>query len=120
MDWTTAFIIVTFAALYTLRRAGQISHRDARIHLKNGALVVDVRSPAEFNSDHLPRAINLPLQEIETQLPLRVENRNQLLLLHCHTGIRSSLARKKLQAMGYANVFNLGSYGRATRVLSGR
>jgi rhodanese-related sulfurtransferase len=40
--------------------------------LKNGALVIDVRSPAEFNSGHLSVAINLPLDGIETTLPRRV------------------------------------------------
>lgn len=105
------------AAFFLLKRAGQISARDARAHLKNGALVIDVRSPGEFNSGHLSTAINLPLDEIETALPPRVKDKNQVLLLHCLSGTRSGLAKNRLKSLGYTNVFNLGSYGRAKSIL---
>lgn len=121
MNWTTGFIILAVVAVvYMLKRTGQISHKNALAHLKNGALVIDVRSHAEFNSGHLTNAINLPLDEIEIVLPRRVKDKNQLLLLHCQSGMRSGVAKKKLKGLGYANVFNLGSYGRASRVVSGR
>jgi phage shock protein E len=105
------------AVVFVIKRAAQISASTARVHLKNGALVIDVRSAGEFNSGHLPVAINLPLDELETALPRRVKDRNQVLLLHCLSGTRSGLAKIKLKRMGYPNVFNLGSYGRAERIL---
>jgi rhodanese-related sulfurtransferase len=80
-------------------------------------LLIDVRSKAEFNSGHLPKAVNMPLDEIESSMPRRVKDMDQVLLLHCQGGSRSSAAVKKLNAMGYAKAFNLGSYGRAARVL---
>lgn len=121
MNWTTALIILAvIAIIYFLKRAGQISPKAALTHLKNGALVIDVRSPAEFNSGHLPNAINLPLQEIEVVLPRRIKDKNQLLLLHCQSGVRSGVAKRKLNGLGYANAFNLGSYGRAARVVSSK
>lgn len=79
--------------------------------------MIDVRSTGEFNSGHLPRAINLPLDEIETVLPRCIKEKSQVLLLHCHSGMRSGLAKRKLRVMGYANAFNLGSYSRAARLL---
>jgi len=85
--------------------------------LKDGALVIDVRSSAEFSSGHLPNSINLPLEEIETALPRRVKDKNQVLLLHCQSGMRSDLAKKKLNALGYSNAYNLGSYGRAAEIV---
>jgi len=101
-----------------MKRAGQISPKDALAYLKSGALVIDVRSPGEFNSGHLPAAINLPLDEIETLLPRRVNDKNQVLLLHCQSGMRSGAARQKLNGLGYTRVFNLGSYGRAEGILN--
>ena len=80
-------------------------------------MLIDVRSKAEFNSGHLPKAVNMPLDEIESSMPRRVKDMDQVLLLHCQGGSRSSAAVKKLNAMGYAKAFNLGSYGRAARVL---
>jgi phage shock protein E len=121
MNWVFALIFAAVVvASYIIKRADQISPKDALAHLRNGALVIDVRSPGEFNSAHLPNAINLPLGEIETALPRRIKDRNQVLLLHCQSGMRSGMAMKKLRILGYANAFNLGSYGRAKRILSGR
>ena len=118
MNWLPFLILAAVVAVVlTLKKAGQISVKDALAHLKNGALVIDVRSAGEFNSGHLPVAINLPSDELETALPRRVKDRNQVLLLHCLSGTRSGLAKIKLKRMGYPNVFNLGSYGRAERIL---
>ena len=49
-----------------------------------------------------------------------VKDKNKVLLLHCTTGIRSNLAKKRLIALGYKNAFNLGSYDRAEKIVSGR
>lgn len=118
MNWTTTLIIAAVVAVFfMIKKSGQISAKDALEKLKNGALVIDVRSPGEFNSGHLKTAINIPLDDIETALPKRVKDKNQALLLHCASGMRSGMAKSKLKGMGYTNAFNLGSYGRAESVL---
>jgi phage shock protein E len=98
---------------------GQISVAAAAEHLKHGALVIDVRSPAEFSSAHLRQAINMPLPEIEQLIAGQVKDKNQVLLLHCQSGGRSGAAKKKLAALGYAEAYNLGSYDRAARIVGG-
>jgi phage shock protein E len=121
MNWTTVSILLgMFIVFYWLRRRGQISANDAQTQLKNGALLVDVRTPAEFNSGHLAHAINIPLDQIESKLPQQVKDKNQTVLLHCQSGMRSGLAMKKLKRLGYANVFNLGSYSRASHIVGAR
>ena len=118
MNWTTLFIIAVVVVIFLIiSKAGQISALDAAAYLKNGALVIDVRSPGEFNSGHLTNAINVPLDEITTAVPQRWPDKSQVLLLHCASGMRSGLAQKKLKALGYTNTFNLGSYGRAENIL---
>ena len=120
MNWTPLLIIpVVVAIVFAMKRAGQISVQDALAHLKDGALLIDVRSPGEFNSGHLPTAINIPLDEIETILPRRVKDKSQVLLLHCLSGGRSGIAQQQIKGMGYQNVFNLGSYGRARQIVNG-
>jgi phage shock protein E len=119
MNWTTiAIAFAILAILFFLKRPGQISLKDAQAHLKSGALVIDVRTPAEFNSGHLPGTINLPLDGIEASLPRRVQDKNQVLLLHCQSGMRSGIAVKKLKRLGYSNAYNLGSYGNAAQVVT--
>jgi phage shock protein E len=118
-NWTPTLIVAGVVIVYfLLKRPGQIPAKQARTHLKNGALVIDVRSPGEFNSGHLPAAINLPLDEIATALPRRVKDKSQVRLLHCLSGTRSGMAKSRLEKLGYANVFNLGSYHRARRIVT--
>jgi phage shock protein E len=112
-----AAIVLLFVIL---KRGGQISPGDAQSYLRNGALVMDVRSPAEFASGHLPGAINIPLAELDTALPRRVKDKNQVLLLHCQSGMRSGVAAKKMKLLGYANSFNLGSYSRAAQLVNSK
>jgi phage shock protein E len=118
MNWTIILVIAAgVAVIFMLKKTGQISAQEARAHLKNGALVIDVRSRGEFSSGHLPNAVNIPLDEIESALPRRVKDKNQVLLLHCLSGTRSGMAKQKLKSMGYPNAFDLGSYGRAQRIV---
>jgi phage shock protein E len=107
---------VLFAIAFTLKRRGNISAKAALLHLEKGAVVVDVRSAAEFNSGHLPAALNIPLDEIETTLPQHVKDKDKVLLLHCLSGIRSGAAKRHARRLGYKNVFNLGSLNRAGQI----
>jgi rhodanese-related sulfurtransferase len=121
MNWITILILAAMmVAIILLRRSGLIAPAEAAAHLKNGALVIDVRTAGEFSSGHLPNAINLPLDGIETSLPREVKDKNQVLLLHCQAGGRSSQARKKLSALGYVNAYNMGSYSRAAQIVDGK
>ncbi len=119
MNWAGILLFAAaLALLFVLRRVGLISARAAREHLKNGALVIDVRTQGEYAAGHLRKAIHLPLEQIETALPKRVPNKNTVLLLHCQGGQRSAMARRQLQALGYTQAFNLGSMARAARIVN--
>jgi len=119
MSWSAVLIIGLFLAVFLgLKRLGLVSAGAALAYLKQGALVVDVRSAEEFKAGHLPQVLNIPLGELKDRLPRLVFDKDQVLLLHCRSGTRSGLARQTLKSMGYANVFNLGSYGRAKKILN--
>lgn len=119
MNWTEFLIpAAVVIAIVLLKKRGQISSAEALKLLRSNALVIDVRSRAEFNSGHLPRAINIPLDEIGSAAAKLLPDKKQALLLHCASGMRSGIARGKLTGMGYTQVFNLGSYGRAESIVS--
>jgi phage shock protein E len=118
MNWKAVVIVAIIAAVFFfLKRAGQISANDAQEHLKDKAMVIDVRTAGEFSSGHLSTAINIPLDEIEVTLPKLEQDKNQVLLLHCQSGMRSGIAVKKLKALGYTNASNLGSLARAKEIV---
>ena len=119
MDWILiAVTIALFIAYMFLRRKGQISSEAAAACLERGALLIDVRSPAEYATGHLPQAINMPLPQIESLIGATATDKNHVLLLHCQSGSRSAEAKDKLNALGYTRVYNLGSYDRAARILN--
>jgi phage shock protein E len=121
MNWVGLVVLLAIVVgMLLLRRAGQVSAQEAREWLRKGALVVDVRTAGEFENGHLPQAINIPVDEIGMVLPRRFPNRDKAILLHCQSGMRSGVARRQLRALGYQNAFNLGSYGRAMQIVTGR
>ncbi len=118
MNWTVLIIAaVVVVAFLALKRMSLVPEKVAQDHLRAGALVIDVRSPDEFAGGHVPRAINIPLGQLSQGLSSHVSDKNQLLLLHCLSGTRSGVARLQAKRLGYVNVFNLGSYGRAERII---
>ncbi|WP_457743921.1 rhodanese-like domain-containing protein [Sulfurimonas sp.] len=68
--------------------------------VKNGALIVDVRTPAEFRGKHIEGAINLPVEEI-MQGHIKKLPKNKVLVVYCRTGNRSSTSAKILTQEGW-------------------
>jgi phage shock protein E len=103
--------------LFLLKRASLVSAQTARTLLQSGAIVVDVRTPAEFQSGHLPASVNWPLDSLGETAARQLNDKNRPVLLHCLSGTRSGIARRQLKSMGYSRVYNLGSLGRARRLV---
>ncbi len=70
-------------------------------------ILVDVRTPAEYASGHIPTAINIPLTEIASRPP--TEDTSALIIVYCRSGARSASARQALQKLGYSKVVDFGS-----------
>lgn len=103
--------------VFTLRVRAELTEVEARARLAQGAKVVDVRTVPEFTTKSLTNVINLPLDELKKQFPARFPNKSEVILLHCRTGRRSGIAEKELRELGYTNVFNIGSYDKAERIV---
>ncbi len=117
---TLALACILILTVYVvLNRRGQISFEKARQEVERGALVVDVRSVREYASGHIPGTLHVPLDQIQQVMPKQAADKTRVILLHCASGMRSGMARSLLKKMGYTRVFNLGSYRRAERVVTG-
>ncbi len=86
----------------------QIKETDANnaaTHISTGAVVIDVREPAEFDAGHLPNAVNIPrgVLEFKTVDHPALSNKNTEILMYCKTGGRSALAALSLLRLGYTN-----------------
>jgi phage shock protein E len=75
-------------------------------------IVVDVRTPEEYASGHIPTAINIPVGEIGSRPPTR--DTNALIIVYCASGRRSSRAKAVLEGLGYTRVVDFGGISRWT------
>jgi metal-sulfur cluster biosynthetic enzyme/rhodanese-related sulfurtransferase len=71
-----------------------------------GLFVLDVRTPAEYASGHIPNAHLIPLDELEDRLT-ELPRRDAPILVHCAAGGRSLAACETLGERGYAGLLNL-------------
>ena len=110
-------VVGVLAVAWWLRRLTGLRPDQARAWVSGGAKVIDVRSGAEFRAQHLPGTINIPLEQLRGQIARHAPDKEQAVLLHCHSGGRSGMAALLLKQMGYRKVFNLGSLSRARKVL---
>ncbi|MEO3859606.1 rhodanese-like domain-containing protein [Acrocarpospora sp. B8E8] len=76
----------------------------ALISANPDVLVVDVRTPGEFASAHIPGAINLPLDQVDRHLRRIVSDAGGTMLLICQSGSRATQARTALTREGLAGV----------------
>ena len=73
----------------------------------SGAVLLDVRTPAEYRSGHIPGSKNIPQQAID-RVASFAENKDTALYVYCQSGARSRQASGLLKQMGYTNVNNIG------------
>lgn len=77
--------------------------------VKNGAIILDVRSAGEFASGHIKGAINISVDSLKSNLA-KLKDKNQTIITCCASGMRSSAAKSILSANGYTNVHNGGGW----------
>lgn len=75
--------------------------------VKQGAMIIDVRSPAEYKGGHIKGSVNIPLQSL--QASLSKVPKNKAIITCCASGMRSGSAKSILKAAGY-NVHNGGGW----------
>ena len=71
-----------------------------------GLFVLDVRTPAEYASGHIPDAHLIPVDELEDRLR-ELPAKDSVMLVHCAVGGRSTAACQTLGLHGYTRLLNL-------------
>ena len=106
---TNWWILGLVAAFFAWRfvRFRLVRRRLGRL-MQEGALLVDVRSEAEFAAGHNPASVNVPLPELAARA--RDWNRDRTVVLCCASGTRSGMAIAVLRAQGFRSVLNAGPW----------
>jgi rhodanese-related sulfurtransferase len=76
--------------------------------VKEGALIVDVRSKGEYAGGHIRGSVNIPVDQLSQQLNRLPKDK--VIITCCASGMRSATARGMLQSKGYPKVHNGGGW----------
>lgn len=108
----TAFLVVLSALIWNLiadpggknavdplTATSMINHEDA--------VVIDVRSIAEFKGGHIVNAINIPMNGFGNSMKQLEKHRDKPIVAVCRSGSRSGAACSMLRKNGFENVKNL-------------
>jgi molybdopterin/thiamine biosynthesis adenylyltransferase/rhodanese-related sulfurtransferase len=96
------------------RQIKEVSPQEVRDKLNpaNGFTLLDVREGDEWEQGHLDKAVFLPRGFLEQKADKMLPNKQQPIVVYCAGGVRSALATKTLQDLGYTNVVSMaGGYG---------
>jgi len=116
---TLRILVIVFLAVFALRlilgafrRLQGSLNMDELAELKGrNALVLDVRTRAEYADGNVAGSLNIPLAE----LPQRIAelDRSRPILACCASGARSAQAKQLLEKAGFTQVFNVGPWRNA-------
>jgi phage shock protein E len=84
--------------------------------IKEGAFLVDVRSAGEFANGHVKGSVNIPVDQVQSQLS-RFKDKKQIVVF-CRSGMRSSQAKSILERNGFSNVTNGGTWGSVNSIVN--
>lgn len=116
MNSTIVFIVIVALALFFIvpqvfGASGRISGEEARKLASEGALVVDVRTPAEYAQGHVQGAVNIPVQDLGRRLGELGAPEGEI-VLYCRSGARSGQALRVLTEAGFKSVHDVGAMSR--------
>jgi len=85
---------------------GRVHGARAAALVEEGALLLDVRTPAEFAAGHLDGALNIPVQALKARLAEVPKDR--AVVVYCKSGARSAHAARLLLDAGHPRLYDLG------------
>ena len=77
--------------------------------VKEGAIIVDVRSKGEYAGGHVKNSINIPVDQLSANLS-RLKDKNKPIITCSASGMRSSSAQTMLKNAGYTKVYHGGGW----------
>lgn len=80
--------------------------------IKQGAVILDVRSPGEYKQGHIKGSINAPLNELSKHLSKHLSKikKDTPIITCCASGMRSASAKSILKSNGFEQVYNGGGW----------
>ena len=77
--------------------------------VKQGAIILDVRSKGEYSGGHINGSMNISVDTLSSNLG-KLKDKNKTIITCCASGMRSASAKNILKLNGYTNVYNGGGW----------
>jgi phage shock protein E len=77
--------------------------------MKEGAIILDVRTKGEYGSGHIKGSVNIPVDQLSKNLQ-KFKDKKRIIITCCESGMRSSSAKGILKSNGFINVYNGGRW----------
>jgi rhodanese-related sulfurtransferase len=110
---TFAFSLADLTGNITVINYRQTSYREvtsneaAKLIQAEQPLILDVRTPNEYNRGHLPNSVLIPVQELQNRHKELGIHKDREILIYCATGNRSTVASKILIDNGFKHIVNM-------------
>lgn len=89
---------------------------DLKQIIKEGAYLVDVRTPNEFSYGSVKGAINIPVGDLQNKISKLKGKKN--IVVFCKSGARSGMAKSILTKNGIQNVTNGGTLNNVNKIIN--
>ncbi len=77
--------------------------------VKQGAVILDVRSKGEYAGGHIKGSINISVDTLHNNIG-KLKDKNKPVITCCASGMRSASAKSILKSHGFTNVYNGGGW----------
>lgn len=71
-------------------------------------ILVDVKTQEEYTEEHIPGALLVPVEELESLAPDLISDKEATYIVYCRSGNRSATAAQLLIDLGYKNIYDMG------------
>ena len=106
----SSYVILVLLVLSACGPSDQykITREEFGVAIKDSsALLVDVRTPEEFEAARIPGAVNFDIKSDDFEEQVEDLTRSTPMYLYCRSGGRSDRAAQKLKELGFENVYDL-------------
>ena len=101
--------MATFRDLLSAAKSSitEIDTATAESQIADGALILDVREPDEYEEGALPGAVHIPRGHLEAQVEGRLLDKDAPVVVYCAGGVRSAFAVQTMEELGYTNALSM-------------
>lgn len=110
------FMLVIFLSIFSLNACSKGQNGNSKLSAKEfsqkitetpSAVIVDVRTPAEFSKGHLKNAKNINWNDDNFQKQISEVEKSKPVFVYCLSGGRSSSAASKMRSLGFKEVYEM-------------